>query len=319
MTGQTDLVPSPIGVAGPLLDAAVANVLSPLTRKMYLRHLGRFVRFLDERGTDPARATGDDVLAWWSHLRGMMKPSSVNAHVAAVRRLYREAERRHLVAENPATVIPTLRVSKQPQGRALDLDEVRRLLAACPADGRLVDLRDRVAIAFLLYTGCRVSELCRVTFEDFATERGHRTVRLFRKRGIEDRQKMTADLCLLVDAWRARAGVETGRLLRGLPRSTAGADAVRTGGLDRTTVYRIVSQRSALAGIGRDISPHDLRRTWITTAAELEPRTMRVAAAAGHTDPATTMRYDHQRGMLADHPSDRVAAWIRGETPAEGA
>ena len=86
-------------------------------------------------------------------------PAAINARLHAVRRFYREGERRNIFSFNPAMAVPTLRVSKQPKGRALSADEANKLRDAAPTSGNLLEMRDRVAIDLGLLTGARSSEL----------------------------------------------------------------------------------------------------------------------------------------------------------------
>ena len=53
------------------------------------------------------------------------------------------------------------------------------------------------------------------------------------------------------------------------------------------------------AGLDSDIAAHDFRRTFITTALTASGNPVLVADIAGHSDPATTARYD--RSGLASY------------------
>ena len=64
--------------------------------------------------------------------------------------------------------------------------------------------------------------------------------------------------------------------------------------LSGQTVADILNTRTRLAGTA-DASPHDLRRTFISTLLS-DPKTdlVTVQTLAGHASPATTARYDHR-------------------------
>ena len=300
------------------VDAAVANVVSPKTKEVYLRHIRGFLTDLEALfGIGPHEANYDHLLRWWSWLRERedslgrrLGPSAINGRVAAVKRFYREGVRREFFPSNPAEGVPSLRVSKQPKGRALLPDEARALLEACPWDGTLLDFRDRVALTLLLLTGARSSEAIALRVEDFREDLGVRVVTFQRKGGLSDQQKVTAELALLLDAWLHRASLGTGALLRALVPMGGGRYVIRPGPLSARTLHRIVKGRGAAAGLGDDVGPHDLRRTWITAADEMGVKLTKLSRSAGHADPATTMAYIHHRDLLVDHPSDAVAKWL---------
>jgi integrase/recombinase XerD len=68
-------------------------------------------------------------------------------------------------------------------------------------------------------------------------------------------------------------------------------------GLSSRMVQNIVKRWASYGGIG-DISPHDLRRTAITTALEMGQTYRQVQMMSKHKDPKTVMRYDHGRENL---------------------
>ena len=308
------------------MEALVAGVVTDTTKAMYLQDVRRFISELDDLlGLTPSEATFDDILRWWEWKRRLTgkdgktlyKPGTINRYCVAVRRFYREGARRGLFERNVADGLPSLRVSKEPKGRALTADEASRLLESAPAVGKLIDLRDRLILGFLLLTGCRTTEVCKITMDDLGMDSGHRIITFHRKGGKDDRQKVPDDLSPLIDAWLYRSGVTSGALLRAVYLGDGG-EVLRDGVLNRKTVYRIVASRAKKAGLDK-VAPHDLRRTYITAADEMGIRLTKIAAAAGHADPETTTRYLHQRDMLINHPSDAVAAWLRGggDEPSE--
>jgi len=303
------------------LKALVAGVMSESTKEIYLRDVRQFILDLeDEFGLAPDEATFDDLLRWWSWLREKedavgrrLKPGTVNRKVSAIRRFYREGTRRGIFQTNVSEGVPTLRINKDPKGRALAAREARVLIDCCHVDGSLIDVRDRLVVSFLLMTGARASELRRAAVSDLSVDGGHRMVTLHRKGGKEDTQKVTTDLSVLVDVWLHRSKVTEGPLIRGVGRDGDGVSFIRPGPVSVRTIHRIVKKRGELAGLGTDVGPHDLRRTYVTAACEEEVPIVRIAKSAGHSDPKTTMRYAHQGDMREDHPSDHVAQWLSRE------
>lgn len=304
-----------------IIVATAASLPAQSTVLLYRRDVERFVSELyDIAGKSPVDATIDDLLSWWNWLRSHLnisgvgfKPATVNRRVMAVRRFYREGTRRDYFTKDLSSVLPTLRTSKEPQGRALTREEVQKLLWSCQQAPSLLGFRNHVVVAFLLSVGCRVSELCNVRIEDMERSGGHVLVRLVRKGNKETREVVPSHLSVLIDAWRQRAQISDGHLVRGIMVLSGGQETVRPGRVDRKTVFRIVTECAERAGIGKDVGPHDLRRTYITTVNSLEPNVFKTARAAGHESIETTNRYVHQADYYDDNPNDKMAAWLWGQ------
>ena len=89
-------------------------------------------------------------------------------------------------------------------------------------------------------------------------------------------------------------------------RTVAGRRMVRSAA-DRT------GKRSARReGISNQISPHNLRHTFITLALATSVALRDVQKAASHADPRTTMRRDRGRQSLDRHATSMVAAFVAG-------
>ncbi|MGH8923601.1 MAG: tyrosine-type recombinase/integrase [Acidimicrobiia bacterium] len=83
-----------------------------------------------------------------------------------------------------------------------------------------------------------------------------------------------------------------------------------TSRLDRHAATRIVKRLARQAGIGKKISPHSLRHSFITAALDAGVALRDVQEAASHADPRTTMRYDRARGSLDRHATYIVATYL---------
>ena len=83
--------------------------------------------------------------------------------------------------------------------------------------------------------------------------------------------------------------------------------------LDRHGAGRIVRRTARRARIGKAVTPHTLRHSFIFIAALDAGVPLRdVQEAASHADPRTTMRYDRARGSLDRHATYIVAAYVAG-------
>ena len=94
----------------------------------------------------------------------------------------------------------------------------------------------------------------------------------------------------LIADWLAVRGDAPGPLLA--PVSKSGAVDAGTGITPQALMYRL-RKRCDQAGVKR-ASPHDLRRTFVSSALAAGADLARVQRLAGHRNPATTERYDRR-------------------------
>lgn len=85
----------------------------------------------------------------------------------------------------------------------------------------------------------------------------------------------------------------------------------------RNAFRHIVSRKPELDGV----TPHTLRHSFASTAAELGFTELTVAALIGHRTGTVSARYVHQLDAVLLTAADRVAAqieaWMQGNEPAE--
>jgi integrase len=157
------------------------------------------------------------------------------------------------------------------------------------------------SLACLALNGLRISEALGADIEHLAVERGHRTLTITRKGGkivtipLAPRTARSIDMCI-------------GERSDGPILLNREANAR----LDRHAATRIVKRLARQAGIGKKISPHSLRHSFITAALDAGVALRDVQEAASHADPRTTMRYDRARGSLDRHATYIVATYLAG-------
>jgi site-specific recombinase XerD len=82
--------------------------------------------------------------------------------------------------------------------------------------------------------------------------------------------------------------------------------------MNRYQAARFVRRLARHAGIDKTISPHSLRRSFITASLDAGVPLRDVQEAASHADPRTTMRYDRARQSLDRHATYTVATFVAG-------
>ena len=126
-----------------LIDDFLASQLSPRTRESYAGDLVIFLRWLGERGTHPREVARPDVDRYrnWlaepigpdgkpaSNGRPRYAPATVARKLSAVRAFYNYLSERRVIPGSPAAGVKGPRLRREPRGRAITDEQVRRLLA----------------------------------------------------------------------------------------------------------------------------------------------------------------------------------------------
>ena len=228
-------------------------------------------------------------------------PATVNRILSALRGVLKTCWRLGLMdAETYARAadVANVRAKTLPSGRAVERDEVRALFAAC--DDSPAGRRDAAMLAILYGGGLRRAELCGLDVDDFDADGCVITVR---GKGRRDRRVfLSKPACRLVKRWIAARGGDDGALF--CPISSTGA--VRLTRLRGEAVRYILQRRQRQAGL-TGITPHAMRRAYVSTLLEAGVDVFTVQRLAGHADAVTTARYD-RRG---EGERRRAAAQLR--------
>ncbi|MBS1984054.1 MAG: tyrosine-type recombinase/integrase [Bdellovibrionales bacterium] len=278
------------------------GVSSPHTRRAYDRALTAFHAWYrpDEHGPFHKAA----VQAYRAALeRQGLAPSSINVHLAAVRKLAQEAADNGLLDPAAAAAIAKVRGARQAGrrlGNWLTRDQAQQLLLA-PDPTTLPGLRDQALLALLLGCGLRRSELAQLTLTDLQQREGRWVIVDLVGKGSRVRSvPMPAWAKAAVDRWTDAAGLGEGRLLR--PVNKAGRLAGE--GLTAQSIFDIVQRYSQQLGI--PFAPHDLRRTFAQLAHRGRAPLEQLQRSLGHASVQTTERYLGVQQDLADAPCDRL-------------
>jgi integrase/recombinase XerD len=302
---------------GDRLDALAAVIIrrgdSPETRRAYAGDLATFVRWLGETRQRWDAITADDLDRYREWLAASYGRATVNRRLSVVRSLYREATRRHVIAEDPAARLRGLRGRDERDGGALSRSQARAVLEAILAEvenpnRRFAALRDLAILSLLIRTGLRRSELAGLRIGDLGTAQGHDVLNVRGKGNVTRTVKVPVELRRSLGAWLDVArdsglGTEPADpLLVAIDASgrLAGARPIS----DRA-IYDIVARRLRAAGVDR-LGPHGLRATFVTLALEGGAPLHLVQRAAGHADPRTTERYWRRKESLDDNATDYV-------------
>jgi integrase/recombinase XerD len=238
-----------------------------------------------------------------------LSASSAARAVSAVRGLHRFAAREGLVAQDVSREIKPPTLPKR-LPKALDVDQVSRLLAAVTGDEPAA-LRDRALLELLYGTGARISEAVGLAVDDF--DLAGRAIVTLRGKGGRTR--------LVPVGSYARAAIDA-YLVRGRPALAAkgkGTPAVflnaRGSVLSRQSAWTILRRAAESAGLPVDgdhaVSPHTLRHSYATHLLDGGADVRVVQELLGHASVTTTQVYtlvtvDRLREVYATaHPRAR--------------
>jgi integrase/recombinase XerD len=273
--------------------------LSPGSRRCMTNALHLCAKTLTSRRCDAwslpwAQIRFSHAAALRSALAETYAPASVNQALAAFKGVLKAAWRLGLLDDrdyNRAVDVSGVKNQVPPRGRAASIGEVRALLDVC-RDGTPLGVRDAALLALAYGTGLRRAEIVALDLGDFNPETGELLVR--RGKGAKSRTAYVAGGALhAVEAWLAVRGEAEGPLLH--PYNRGGKMTTRR--LSPQTVRDLLDKRVKQAGL-QSLSPHDLRRTFISELLEAGADLSVVQQLAGHASVATTTRYD-RRGEKA--------------------
>lgn len=268
----------------------VERGLSDNTVAAYRRDLAVYEAFLASRGiTKVGEVTPTDVSEFVRERSAVAARSSVARGLVSVRNLHAFAHAESMADEDPAKEIsPPKLDSRLP--KALSVDEVARLLAA-PDTTEVTGLRDAAVLELLYSTGARVSEITALDLDDVVPAlRDPELGLMLTGKGSKQRVVPLGSY--------ARSAVDT-YLVRARPTLAQKAKVAdhalflnqRGRRLGRQSVWAIIREAAAKAGIRTEVSPHSLRHSFATHLLSGGADLRVVQELLGHSSVATTQIY----------------------------
>ncbi len=224
-------------------------------------------------------------------------PATANLALAALRGVARESWRAGLLPREEYDRIrdvPRVRGSRLPAGRSATGGELAALLATCARDPSPAGIRDGALLALLYGAGLRRAELAALGRGDWVPDGW--LLRVLGKGDKEREVPLPPGAVAALEDWLAVRGDWDGALFP--PLNKGGRVARRR--MSEQAVYAALAKRAAAAGVD-DLSPHDLRRTYVGDLLDRGADIATVQRLAGHADVSTTARYDRRGGGVADH------------------
>ena len=219
--------------------------------------------------------------------------TTINAIISAVRGTVKAAMGMKLItADDYQRVMLVKMVSgvRLPTGRMMNQGEIKALVDAClnaTSKQSPAGYRDLAIFGLMYIGGLRRSEVADLNFEDINLE--EKEAKIIGKGNKERMMFLDDGTVTAIKYWLALRGGHDGALFYRVLKN----GKIQAGRLSDQTIYNVVKKRQKEADI-TDISPHDFRKTFISTILE-ETGDLRMAQAlAGHSDPKTTANYDRR-------------------------
>ena len=220
------------------------------------------------------------------------KPATANRYLAAIKGTLRAAWRLGQLSSEELERIRDVRSvagSSVPAGRGLSSGELRSLLAAC-VDGSASGYRDAAVLALGYGAGLRRAEIAALAIEDVTSEGGTIAVKVRHAKGGRERIAYLDNGArdALRDYLEVR-GTEPGGLFWQARKGGRLVHHVMTD----DAVWRLIEKRAKIAGV-TDVSPHDLRRSFVSDLLDAGVDVTTVSKMAGHASVLTTAKYDRR-------------------------
>ncbi len=216
-------------------------------------------------------------------------PASINQFISAVRALFSYARKFGYIDKNPALEIKSVKIPKR-LPRFMTGAEVDNLCSEPEKLEILWEKRDRAIFEAMYSSGCRVSELAGLTFEDLSADLSSAIVH--GKGGKDRRVYFEADACKALDEYLCE---RKERFAKGKKIDLEKALFVNQQGkkLSVRGITYILDRYSGAEGTNRHVSPHAFRHTFATAMLTKGADIRLVQELLGHSSISTTQRYTH--------------------------
>jgi len=280
------------------LQAMWGQLESAESQRGYKDDWRRYCAWCAKEGIDPRFADVGAVQRYVNHLRDAGRAKSTRARALSVlREVYRALVIGGVCAGNPAREVKNPKVDTAPRTPWLEEDRVRALFEHAPEESWL-DRRNQVILLCLFLLGWRRAEIARIEVEHFSGT----TVRHRVKRDKEAIVGVPKYLLKQIDAWRKYAYITAGPIF---PRSPTDDRSV-----SGKIVYDVVKAAAARAGLGQ-LTPHALRRTYVTLLSRRGVDMRDIQLAVSHESVTTTERYQKADRAAQQAPGEQLSDLVR--------
>jgi integrase/recombinase XerD len=285
------------------IEFFTANIRNKNTRMAYMRALGPFLAWCEERGLELRDIQPMHVAAYIEQHQGA-KPT-VKQHLAAIRMLFDWLVTGQIVPVNPAASVRgpkyVVRRGKTP---VLKAEQARQLLDSIDTS-TITGLRDRALIGVMVYSFARVSAAINMRVEDYYQSGKRWWFRLHEKGGKRHEVPAHHNAEAYVDAYIEAAGI-VGQKKTPLFRTINKYRQLTGSSMYRADVLRMIKRRAEAASLPSSTCCHTFRATGITAYLENGGTIENAQAIAAHESPRTTKLYDRTSDEITLDEVERI-------------
>lgn len=267
------------------------------TRNYYRQRITSWTHWLHTFGVHPFEVKRAHVELYGRGLteKGLMD-STVAGHLSTIKSFYKWAFLEDYIDRDPTAHVRRPKIDDLVSRPYLDRMELGKFIAAAEGSSS----RDYALVCLLAFNGLRISEALGANIETISQERGHHTLVIMGK------GRKPATIPLVPRTHRA--------LMAYIGERTEGPIFLGECGarMDCSAARRTIHRIARRAQINKRLSPHSLRRSFVTDALDAGVPLRDVQHSARHADPRTTARYDMNRKSLDSHCGYVVAAFVAG-------
>ncbi|WP_428957849.1 tyrosine-type recombinase/integrase [Streptomyces sp. cg35] len=277
------------------------EIKNPNTRRAYTRCIGYWFDWGVDNDVSPLAARREHSAQWSADLQEALAPGSVNQALSAMNSWYEygldEYPQAFQIQRTPWRKKHRIEVSDESQTLGLDKDQARAFRAMSWEYGTV----DAAVCETLLNLGLRSAELENANIRHYGEARGHRTLKITRKRSKTQTLVVPPQAAKAIDAHLATR-----------PNRQPDDALILCADGKRLTNRRIATivTRSCRAARVTLISPHGLRHTCATLMLDADVPLRKVQRWLGHADPRTTNRYDMSITDIDEAPVLQLADFL---------
>ena len=286
------------------MEFFAVTIRNPNTRAAYLRAVGQFLSWCEERNAKLAGIKPFTVAAYIEQHPGSIP--TIKQHLAAINMLFDWMVTGQIIPSNPAASVKSPRYS-QTSGKTpvLSAHEARHLLNSIDTS-HVVGLRDRALISLMVYSFARVSAVVNMQVKDYYAIGKRYWIRLNEKGGKFHQVPVHHNAEQYLDEYIEAAGIKD-QLKSPLFRTAQKRVRELTNtSMTRVDAYKMVRRRAADADINAAIGNHTFRATGITAYLGNGGTLEKAQAIAAHSSPRTTKLYDRTSDSISLDEIERI-------------
>jgi integrase len=235
----------------------------------------------------------EHVQAIRAQLADTYKASTVNLTLCALRRVAEEAWKLgQISAEDCQRIksVGSVMGSTLPTGRAVGPGELAAMLRACLEENTPAATRDAAIVAMGYAGGLRRAEMANLQLEHLEDDGETISLRVQGKRNKERLVYLDNGAAAAIRDWLIYRGGAPGPLFYSGRR---GGHLNPGQGMTPQAIRDVIHRRAEQAGVVK-VTPHDLRRSFVSDLLDAGVDIKTVADMAGHASVTTTARYDRR-------------------------